>query len=247
MARPNLRSAEGLAGVAEGGPSTAGFTAALTCAAPQLASQVERAAAGEPIPPHRLRRLVESVIRYLLRWTTRPTPFGRFAGIAPIAFGTHAAAHWGENHREVTRPDGEFIAEHTIRPEQDLTVLRTVAVVANQLGYCRGDRWVLPRTRADGDRRWDLQLRLTAAVRAVLQAATSPITFADLTTRISGPAPTDRQAAEQLLATLVREGVLLSAVRPPMTVTDPAGHLTRHTTLPDPGDRDTVDLRVDAR
>ncbi|MDG4817023.1 MULTISPECIES: lantibiotic dehydratase [unclassified Micromonospora] len=223
-----------------------GFAVAVAGATPQLAEQITQAVAGEPVSLCRLRRVVESAVRYLLRWTTRATPFGTFAGVAPVECGARASVRWGEAHHEVPRPDGQFVAGHTARAEQDLALLRDVAVVTNSLGYRRGDRWVLPCARADGDRRWDVEIRLTGPIQAALEAATSPLRFAELATRIAGATLTEVGVTERLLASLVRAGVLLSALRPAMTVTDPATYLARHLALPDPGDRVAVDLRIDA-
>ncbi|NJP35698.1 lantibiotic dehydratase, partial [Micromonospora thermarum] len=191
-----------------------GFAAAVTCAAPQLADQIQRALSG-PVPQQRLRRLVQSAVRYLLRWTTRATPFGTFAGVAPVQFGARATVRLGEAHRAVSRPDGQFIAEHTARAEQDLATLRAVVVVTNSLGYRRGDKWVLPCAHASADWRWDVEVRLTGPIRAAIQAARSPVSFAELAATIAGPASI--ADAERLLAELVHNGVLLSALRPPIT------------------------------
>lgn len=221
-----------------------GFAAAVTSAAPHLAAQINCVVTGEPVPQQRLRRLVISAVRYLLRWTTRATPFGTFAGVAPVQFGARAAVTLGEAHRTVARPDGEFIAGHTAQAEEDLATLRTVLVVTNSLGRQRGRRWVLPCARTEADRRQDVEVRLTGPVRAAIHAAHSPIGFADLAARIAGAAGADE--AERLLAELVRIGVLLSAVRPAMTVTDPAAHAARYHAMPRPGSRVAVDLRADA-
>ncbi|GAB1641488.1 lantibiotic dehydratase [Krasilnikovia sp. MM14-A1259] len=219
------------------------FAAAVTSAAPELAEQITRAVSGEPVAPQRLRRLVQAAVKYLLRWGTRATPFGTFAGVAPVQFGAHAAVRVGEAHRPVARPDGEFIAEHTARAEQSLATLRTVEVVTNSLGFQRGGTWVLPCARSEGERRWDVEVRLTGPVQAAIQAARSPVGFAELAAKIAGT--TDVAAAERLLAELVQVGVLLSALRPAMTVTDPAAYLARQHALPHPGDRVAVDLRAD--
>ena len=215
------------------------FAAAVTAAAPDLAGQITRALAGETIEVQRLRRLVEATARYLLRWTTRATPFGTFAGVAPVQFGARASVRVGEAHRAVPHPDGAFLAEHTARAEQDLDALRTVEVITNALGYQRGNTWVLPCSRADGDRRWDVEVRLTRPIEKAIQGARSPVRFADLAATVAGAAGV--AAAERLLAGLVQAGVLLSALRPPMTVTDPV----RHVALPPAGDRVAVDLRAD--
>ncbi|MEU4827726.1 lantibiotic dehydratase [Actinomadura sp. NPDC023710] len=252
------------------------FAATLTPAAPDLAAQITRALDGEPFQARRLRRLVEATIRYLLRWTTRATPFGRFAGVAPVELGPQAAVHWSGRHRAAARPDDRVIAEHAARAERDLPVLRTVSVMTNTLGYARGGRWVLPFARAEHDRIWDVEIALTDPVRVAVETAASAIAFGDLAAKVadalSGRTAEqegveqegDVERAERLLAALVNAGVLLSAIRPPMTVTDPATHLTRHLTcrldhpcdhhpdddpdrrigLPAPGGQAAVDLRV---
>jgi lantibiotic biosynthesis protein len=221
------------------------FAAAVGQAAPDLAAQITRALAREPIQTRRLRRLVEATVRYLLRWTTRATPFGHFAGVAPVELGPRTAVRWGERHHDVARPDDRYIAEHTAVAERDLAPLRTVAVVTNTLGYPRGGVWVLPCARAEGDQIWDVEIDLTGPVRSAIETASAPIAFSELAAKVADGLATDTATAERLLAALVNAGVLLSAVRPPMTVTDPAAHLARHIDLPEPGGRIAVDLRVD--
>ncbi|HET9899377.1 MAG TPA: lantibiotic dehydratase [Streptosporangiaceae bacterium] len=224
-----------------------GFAGAVASAAPQLADQIHWAVSSQPVPPQRLRRLVMSAIRYLLRWTTRATPFGTFAGVAPLQFGARAAVVLGEAHRVVTRPDGAFIYENAAQAETDLAILRTVPVVTNSLGYQRAGRWVLPFARADDRRRQDIEVRLTDPVQTAIQAARSPVRFADLATIVGGSSgAAGTSAAERLLAGLVQTGVLLSALRPAMTVTDPVAYAARFCATPDPGRRVAVDLRADA-
>lgn len=221
------------------------FLDAVTQAAPDLADRIAAALAGEAIPTRRLRRLIEATLRYLLRWSTRATPFGRFAGIAPIGFGTHAALTWGDEHRDTARPDDQYIAEHVAAAEQDLATLRTARVVMNALGYRRGEVWVLPCARARDDRIWDLEIDLTEPVRRVVEAARTPVLFADLAAATAEKFATNLSETEALLLALVREGVLVSQLRPRMTATDPADHLASHVTLPAPGGRVAVDRRID--
>lgn len=221
------------------------FATAVGQASPHLAAQIARAVADEPVERRRLKRLVEATVRYLLRWTTRATPFGRFAGVAPAGFSPRAAVRWGDQHREVARPDDRYIAQVTAVAERDLSRLRTVTVVTNALGYRRGGVWVLPCARTEDDRMWDVEIDLTGPVQAAVETAGAPIAFGALASKVAGKQTADTSAAEALLAALVDAGVLLSAIRPPMTVTDPAAHLARHIDLPDPGNRIAVDLRVD--
>ncbi|GLY90537.1 lantibiotic dehydratase [Actinoallomurus iriomotensis] len=104
---------------------------------------------------------------------------------------------------------------------------------------------MLPCARAERGRVWDVEVDLTGPVRLAVQSAVSSIMFGDLAARVAETLPAGTAAAEQLLAALVEAGVLLSVVRPPMTVTDPAAHLARHRDLPDFGRQVAVDLRVD--
>jgi thiopeptide-type bacteriocin biosynthesis protein len=220
------------------------FAAAVGQAAPDLATQIARALTDESVDRRGLRRLVEATVRYVLRWTTRATPFGRFAGVAPVQFGPRAMVRWGERHREVVRPDEGSLAEHATAAERNLETLRTVTVVTNSLGYSRGGLWVLPCAHADGDRVWDAEIELTSPVRVAVEAARTPIAFRELVATVAGE-PANLAAAESLLAALVHAGVLVSAIRPPMTVTDPADYLARRVVVPEPADEVAVDLRVD--
>ncbi|MFG1928540.1 lantibiotic dehydratase [Cryptosporangium sp. NPDC048952] len=219
------------------------FAPAVTTASPELAEQIARAVKAEPVPTDRLRRLVEAAVRFLLRWTTRATPFGTFAGVAPVQFGPHAAVRVGDDHRAIARPDGQFIAERAASAEQDLARLRSAVVVTNSLGFQRGRKWVLPCARQDGDRRWDVEVGLTAQVQTALQVARCPVGFTELTAKI---APSTAQAAaERLLAGLVELGALLSDIRPALTITDPAAHLERHGVSAKADSHVAVDLRAD--
>ncbi|MET8045657.1 lantibiotic dehydratase [Micromonospora sp. NPDC005215] len=222
-----------------------GFAAAVTHAAPQLTDQIARVLADEAVTGPRLRRVVEATVRYLLRWTTRATPFGRFAGVAPMQLGLRAAVRWGAAHREVKRANGQFIAEHTAQAERNLHVLRSVRVVTNPTGHRRGGTWVVPCGHSDGDRVSDVEIDLTDPIRVAVQLASSPIAFADLTARMVERTNMNLpDGAERLLAALVAAGVLVSEIRPPMTVIDPVAHVSQHIDLPDPGERVQVDLRV---
>ncbi|MBL7496332.1 lantibiotic dehydratase [Frankia sp. CNm7] len=227
-----------------------GFAVAVRGASRELAAQVERQlaspAAADRSSVRSVRRLVETLMRYLLRWTSRATPFGLFAGIAPVEFDARARAAWEGDHRVVHRPDGLLVAEQAGRIEARLDMLRTVPVVTNSLGFARGRVWVVPGVSADGQL-WDAEVNLTRPVRLAVDLARRPIGFADLAAKLAVDAPTvERAVIERMLAGLVAHRVLVTPVRPPMTVTDPATHLARYTPgpEPEPAVRPAADVRV---
>jgi class I lanthipeptide synthase len=117
---------------------------AIEIASPVLARRVGDVCGGRVQQPRRVRRVVESVIRYLLRMTSRATPFGLFAGVAPLRIDSAASVRWGGRHRAAARPDAAWLAELITHLEARPDVLRRLPVVANNLGFVRGDRLVVP-------------------------------------------------------------------------------------------------------
>ncbi|MGH3830399.1 MAG: lantibiotic dehydratase [Pseudonocardiaceae bacterium] len=70
--------------------------------------------------PRRVRRVVESVVQYLLRLTSRATPFGLFAGVAAARIGSTTSFHWGDpaiSTRAVRLPVGPTSCPETRAPQ----------------------------------------------------------------------------------------------------------------------------------
>jgi protein-L-isoaspartate(D-aspartate) O-methyltransferase len=141
---------------------TEGVSEAVELASPVLAHCVGAVAAGKRPARRQVRRMVESVARYLLRATGRPTPFGLFAGVAAVGFAPALKVRWGERHRSVARASGWMNAfAHTGRALHDLahegTLTRGLrAVLAhhilfhwNRLGLPYSTQGILATTARD--------------------------------------------------------------------------------------------------
>jgi hypothetical protein len=87
--------------------------------------------------------MVVSVVRYLLRTMSRATPFGLFAGVAPVRFGSELAVRYGENHHVVARVDTEWLAGVITRLETCSELRRRLPVVLNNLSFVRDGRLVM--------------------------------------------------------------------------------------------------------
>lgn len=202
---------------------------AVELASPVLARRVRQICDEQTVAPKQVRRTALSLHRYLLRVQHRSTPFGLFAGIAPARIGPGMAWRWGEAHQPVLRIDAVWLAEVTSRLEKCPELLLRLTVVADQTGFVRDGRWVLPCQRPghDEDRGpGEVGVRHTRAVDIVLTAASSPVAVADLAGKLAAEYPDlPTGAVAGLLAELVSRRVLLSSLRPPMTVTDTLGHL----------------------
>lgn len=213
---------------------------AIEIASPVLARRVGDVCDGQVQQPRQVRRVVESVIRYLLRMTSRATPFGLFAGVAPLRIGSTADVRWGEQHRAVTRPDAAWLAELITYLEARPDVLRRLPAVANNLGFVRGDRLVVPCQHRPGllseAQPADVSVRHTRAVQTVIQAAQSPITIGELIGKLAAELPGKPLAKiEAMLTELVCCRILVTSLHPPMDVTDPLSHVIDQLTAMETG------------
>lgn len=207
------------------------FAEALEVASPDLAAGVRQVSdVGHP-DARQTRRIVLSLTRYLLRATGRATPFGLFAGIAPVRFGPDASVRWGQEHRAVVRADAVWLSDVVSRFEALPEILHRLPVQANNLCFRRGGRLVVPWQQHTDDQGAEtapaeVTLRWTDAVETVVQAAQSPVRGADLTGKLAAEFPdTPEPVIDAMLAQLVAQRVLLTSLRPPSTATDPLGHV----------------------
>jgi len=199
--------------------SRPGFTDAIVQASPSLAHRVEGICAGGAVEPKQLRRATVAAASYLLRALGRPTPFGLFAGVAPVAFGRCVYARWGDAHRPVVRADTQWLVDVIERLEADPQVLERLDVVFTNLAVRRGDRLEAP---SGPDR---VSVRHTSAVRAVQDAATTPGRLGALIDTLTETFGADRAAVSAMVTDLVRQGFLVTCLRAPFTTTDPLTHL----------------------
>ncbi len=204
--------------------------AAVEVASPVLARRVGAVCAGHEQRARQVRRVVVSVVRYLLRMTSRATPFGLFAGVAPARFGPELQLRDGENHLAVARVDTDWLVGAITRLERCPELRRRLPVVRNNLAFVRDGRLVVgcqqQPTTSGRTEPAEVSVRHTRAVETVIQAAESPIRVSDLADKLTANFPgTPESVIEGMLAELVTRRILVTSLRPPMTATDPLGHV----------------------
>ncbi|MEV0681713.1 lantibiotic dehydratase [Actinosynnema sp. NPDC050436] len=201
--------------------------AALAQASPALSRRIDTLVA-EGGDVRAVRRVVLTLASYLLRWQLRPTPFGVFAGVAPVRIGTGATARWGAGHTAVARADGAWLDDVLSRLHRCPELLDRLHVVANNAGMVRGARFVVPGTPPPdpGLAPVEVSVRHSRPVQAVLDAARTPIRFGDLRNALRHRFPdTAPDRIDHLLDGLLTQGVLLSDLRAPMTTPDALGRV----------------------
>ncbi|GGK13443.1 hypothetical protein GCM10010124_02500 [Pilimelia terevasa] len=203
---------------------------AVEVASPALAERVRAVQSGYDLTVRQRTRMVRSVSQYVLRMNSRATPFGLFAGVAPVTLSSTSAVRWGSDHRVSSQVDAEWLSGIVRMLEQDTKLLRNLRVVRNNLCFLRGDRLVVPCTEHDSSesttRPEEISVRLTKAVEVVLDAVDMPVPVGELAAKLSALAPAIPQdSIIAMLASLVRQRVLITELRAPTTCVDPLGHL----------------------
>ncbi|WP_432033708.1 lantibiotic dehydratase [Streptomyces antibioticus] len=197
------------------------FADAVRQATVSLATRVDAICAGQPTRPKEVRSATMATVRYALRATGRPTPFGLFAGVAPVSVGSTPYARWGDAHQAVARVDTEWLDDVIVRLEVCPDLLERLDVVLNNLAARRGGRLHVPHGGPMG-----ATVRRTSAVRVIEDLAREPVRFAALAEQLAASFPlTEPQNISTLLGALVREKFLITSLRAPMTDTDPLSHL----------------------
>jgi thiopeptide-type bacteriocin biosynthesis protein len=200
------------------------LASAVEAASPDLARQVARICEAGDVPDAAVRRAAMSMLRYLLRGSSRATPFGLLAGIAPARIGPHAVIRTGTRHRAIARADATWLMSVVEALETDDRLLPHLTVVASDLVAERAGNMILGHrsSGSPGSAPERVQVRATRPVRAALQAAQSPIRVADLAATLTSDFPTATSELNvSLITRLIGLRFLVSSLRAPMTAADP--------------------------
>jgi lantibiotic biosynthesis protein len=200
--------------------SDPGLAEAITQASPGLADRVEAIHDNREISAKQLSRATLVTARYLLRTTGRHTPFGLFAGVAPVLVGPVAESRWGTDHRQILRADSEWVADIVKQFEAYPDLLDRLDLVFTNLATRRGGRLEAP----NGPNR--VSIAHTVAIDLIGRAAASPILFGELVDFVAETFPTVKKLkVRALLVELVSQGLLITCLRVPSTGSEALTHV----------------------
>ncbi|MGW0136356.1 lantibiotic dehydratase [Streptomyces sp. NPDC003299] len=198
--------------------------AAIELAAPVLADGVERTLSHSGGGARTI-RTATSLMRYLLRMQYRATPFGLFAGPAPLRLGTATSVRFGTHHRAFSGADAVWLHDIITALESDPNVLSRLRVIADPTCTVRGARIEIAHQPGLAGPT-QTRLRRTRTVEKALALAQSPVTVADIVDKLHAEYPeAPVETITAMVAELVAHRVLLTNLHAPMTSTDPLGHL----------------------
>lgn len=206
---------------------------ALIAGSPSLLKTLERCADGVTLP----KRAELSLLRYLVRMSTRPTPYGLFAGVALARWGDRTDLRLSEESHSIrARPDMAWLFGLVFALEARLEIRRRLRFTTNPMVLIRGGRaWLTERAPTGDARRGGVSVRCTRTVRRLLELARTPTLWTDLVADVRTPAAAVTIVeAEKFIEALWAETILLTDLRPPLTVDRPAEYIVeRLQTIPE--------------
>jgi thiopeptide-type bacteriocin biosynthesis protein len=186
-------------------------------------------------------KLAAKLLRYEIRMSTRPTPYGLFAGCAMLPLGeTTDVTIRSTLGRSCTRPDMAWLMGIVSAAEADPGIRRRLRLARNPLIRFEADRITLA-AKAPGGRDGagaPVSARATSVVRTVLDMTEKPVEYETVAARLqeAGPSATPEKV-DRLLADLCEQTFILTDLRPPLTTGSPARYVRdRLAGIPDAAD-----------
>ncbi|MCL2378639.1 MAG: lantibiotic dehydratase family protein, partial [Defluviitaleaceae bacterium] len=115
---------------------------ALTAATPDLLEALDRSSIESNPNSKSSKQILSSLIKYFIRLSTRPTPFGLFSGIAIGRFGNESNITIADTnqHTKRVRPDMEWVYGLIKKIEANKKIRNNLGVRFNDFTYASGNR-----------------------------------------------------------------------------------------------------------
>ena len=177
----------------------------------------------------RRRKVHSKLLRYLIRMSSRPTPFGLFAGVALGRWGDETNVQLSATpRRQRTRPDMAWLMNVVIRLESVPAIRRHLRFVANPSTLMRAGRIFLAErvSRNEAHPPPGVSIRATEIARRALLAARDPLPYEALATFLLESTPgATAEKVDALLTSLWEQTLLLTDLRPPLTGESPCRYV----------------------
>jgi thiopeptide-type bacteriocin biosynthesis protein len=193
---------------------------ALTIGAPSLLNALART----PADSDRSAGILAKLRRYLVRMSTRPTPFGTFAGAGAVGWGGSTNIMLDGPSRTRTRVDMHWLVQYVMMVEAQAPIRNQLKWMANTAAWLHHNRLMLSeRVPAPAGRpTTSVSIAARPIVQRALALARRPIPYQALARALAAaaPSPSDEQIA-RVLEELWDYGFLYTELMPPLTVEEP--------------------------
>jgi len=206
---------------------------ALIVASKDLYEAIEKANLGDGSKS--ASQMQSSLLKYFIRLSTRPTPFGLFSGIATGKFDEISSQKSSdivvlpsESHSKRARPDTEWVYGLIKKIESNNNVRNKLRVRFNDFTFVNGDRIEKPNKtsmqhneEAKNTRELSTSIRYTDQVKKIEESCKEFRLLEDVINEVvSGNPDVSPKKIEIFFSQLLNNEFLLSELRPPLTNTD---------------------------
>jgi lantibiotic biosynthesis protein len=169
------------------------------------------------------------LLRYLIRMSSRPTPYGLFAGVGLSGWGRETdLSILPGRPRTRTRPDMAWLLRLVFEAEGRREVRSHLRYLANPQAFFRGGRVFLPESAPMTDAGGAgpaVSIRATNTVTRAMALARTPVPHSRLVAALVETTGAPVEKVEHLIDELWRQTLLLTDLRPPLTVARPAEYV----------------------
>lgn len=191
---------------------------ALYLASPELFSEIEKWENQENYPIHKAEKIKFSILKYLIRMSTRCTPFGLFAACGSGRLSDSTKIKIGNNFYRKTRLDMQFAANLTSELIKDETIQNQILFYPNTTLYQLGDFYrYIEYTLEDNKRKYSLEaVRKSDYLDLILQKAVDGKNQNDLAAFLISDEINKNDALE-FVQELIANQILVSELEPKLT------------------------------
>lgn len=176
--------------------------------------------------PKKKDQIISSILKYIIRVTTRTTPYGLFSGVLVGEFDekTDIRLDLRKFHVKRARPDMQWLFAVMRRIENNEEILPELYVRANDICTINGSRLDIAYIsnygqmhKENSDDNLSASIRYTSQVKFVMEAAKTPIKYGELLNIIKKNNPeTPIEKIRNFLKQLLNYEYLLTNIRPPL-------------------------------
>lgn len=200
--------------------------AAVAVASPSLLAEIERQSRSR----HFSTAAAEGkLLRYIIRMSTRPTPYGLFSGVTMLKCGEKTDVCLDTSScRTRTRADMEWLVRQVLILESDPQVRKNLHFIANgTILMAAGRAFLMEKEPCESDPGGKgVSIRLTGVVKHVLALSQRPVHYGDLASQLIANAPSASVGAvDSLLTELWKQTFLISSLRPSLLNPNPLRHV----------------------
>jgi thiopeptide-type bacteriocin biosynthesis protein len=202
---------------------------AIAIASPSLA---ETLAEFDQLSPKRQQQAKRSLLKYLIRMSSRTTPFGLFSGIAQAGIGEHTNLPVANPsmHRHRTRLDMEWLLSFVRSLENNPAIRPHLTYTYQPIMVRVGERYYF-EYRDEQGKRTTTSIIATSGVELLIQKTLGGKKYADLLGEMLATIP--EATPEEMtifIDKFINYGAICSSLRPPLTHADPARYVLEQLT-----------------